>query len=47
MKVPRLIVKLFAMYKIAADSRGMARDGSVLSLPLEVKCREMGADLTR
>ena len=27
MKVPRLIVKLFAMYKIAADSRGTARDG--------------------
>lgn len=46
MKVPRLIVELFTMYKIAADSRGTVRDGRGVS-PLEVKCREMGADLTR
>lgn len=46
MKVPRLIVKLFAMYKIAADSRGTARDGRGVS-PLVAARGEVPRDERR
>lgn len=44
MKVPRLIVKLFAMYKIAADSRGTRRETDAGVSPLVAARGEVPRD---